>query len=72
MASIFNEARQAASATKFKASASELLGVYPVVRYFVETVLHSSDIVAEMSSFFKLCRVLDLVKEATVVLLQRL
>ena len=52
MASIFNEARQAASITVLKASASELLGVYPAVRYFVETVLHSSDIVAGRCPFF--------------------
>ena len=44
----------------FKASASELLSLYPVMRYFIRAMLFRYDLLrAEILSFFALCDVLD-------------
>lgn len=67
MGKLFCASRETASlaARTFKAGASELLSVYPLVRYFVEVVIAPSALLLkERASFLALCEVIDIVQTA--------
>ncbi len=60
---VFSEVREASSlaAHSFKAGASEVLSVYPLIRYFLEiTIMPRGPNPAETAPFLAVCRVLDL------------
>ena len=64
---IFSEHREdsCAAAQKLKCSASELLGVYALIRFFVVTeVPHHPSVKQQLESFFAACRVIDLIVAA--------
>ena len=60
VADLFNESRAAASSETFKAGASEVLLVYPLLRHFAEKILSSSAAMqGHVASFLALCDVVD-------------
>jgi hypothetical protein len=62
LSDIFNESRESASrsAGMFKGGASEVLAVYPLIRYFLEVVIIPQGLLPnEVASFLACCRVLD-------------
>jgi hypothetical protein len=62
LSDIFNESRESASrsAGLFKGGASEVLAVYPLIRYFLEVVIIPQGLLPnEVASFLACCRVLD-------------
>jgi hypothetical protein len=60
MKGFFSEAREKASSDAFKAMASEVLLVYPIVRHFCKTVLERlGGLEAELQSFYALCDAVD-------------
>ena len=57
---VFSQTRQKGATEGFRASAAEILMVYPLLRYFVtEVVLPTHKIDAACSSFLKMCHVVD-------------
>ena len=64
---VFSDSRETAShaAGTFKASASEILSVYPAVRYFAERVIAPTGKIAhELRSFLACCKLLDVMQNA--------
>ena len=66
---VFNSTRESASKHSFKASATELLIVYPILRHFMDTVITprcvpSGSLRAEVRSFAAACRIVDLLQAA--------
>jgi hypothetical protein len=62
LSDIFNESRESAgrSAELFKGGASEVLAVYPLLRYFLEVVIIPGGLLPnEVASFLATCKVLD-------------
>ena len=58
---VFSDVRETSSlaAQQFKAGASEVLAVYPLVRYFLECIVPADCIPAEKAAFLKCCEVVD-------------
>ena len=58
---VFSDVRETSSlaAKQFKAGASEVLAVYPLVRYFLEFIVPADCIPAEKAAFLKCCEVVD-------------
>ena len=59
----FSAQRERHSGDAFRAGASELLTMYPLVRYFLEKVVERGALCAERESFEALCYVLDLMQQ---------
>ena len=65
LASVFNKVREASSSHHFKASATEILMLYPVIRLFITTTIaRSGNLTDEVRSFCCMCRVLDILQLA--------
>ena len=70
----FNAARKRSNlnAKKFKAIASELLGLYPILAYFFQSILLRGDTEfnAKILAFLALCDVMDMVQAITFGIIQ--
>ena len=63
---VFNDFRRRSSekADKLKASCSELLGLYHMIRHYVETKVASDRCPASQASFFACCKCIDIINQA--------
>ncbi len=63
---VFNDFRSRSSqkAAKLKCSAAELLGLYGLLRHFVETKVSRDTCAEEQASFFACCDVMDIIQQA--------
>ena len=61
---IFSPGREAAGSKDqmFKAGASEMLSVYPLIRYFLEVCVPADAVTKEKTSFVECCHVVDLMQ----------
>lgn len=65
MTAIFSASREKASSELFKATASEVLQVFPLVRHFAKTIVSPTrKLDKEVKSLLNLCRVLDALLDA--------